>query len=89
MIRAHGDAVEASLAFQGIDLRDVYRRGSGLTLRRLLVLIKALPHDAPLWGSLEAAAEEAVKAKPDELRDRQKSWEARNAARQAREEVAS
>jgi hypothetical protein len=64
-----------------VDLRDLYRRGSGLTLRRLLVLIRALPHDAPLWPELEAAEAEARKAKPDAIRERQAAWEARNQRR--------
>lgn len=80
--------MEASFAFKGIDFRDLYRRGSGLTPRRLLVLIKALPYDAPLWESMRAAEEAAKVAKPDEIRSRQAAWEARNAARRAQEGVA-
>lgn len=52
--------VEASLAYQGIDLRDLYMPGGGIsrmTWRRLHVLIRALPYDAPLWAELRDAAE--------------------------------
>jgi hypothetical protein len=75
--------VEADLAFKGIDLRDLWRRGSGLTYRRLLVLLRAMPDD-PLWRlELRAEVEAAKKPKPDLIRDRQAAWEARN--RRARE----
>lgn len=71
------------MAFRGIDFRDLYRPGSGLTLRRLLVLIRALPGDAPLWAELEAEAEAAKKPKVDEIRERAAAWKARNEARLA------
>lgn len=72
------------MAYQGIDLRDLYRRGSGMTPRRLWVLIRALPADAPLWVELQEAEKNAYKA-PDLLRERQAAFEARNAARLAQE----
>jgi hypothetical protein len=73
------------LAFQGIDSRDLYRRGSGLTLRRLYVLLKALPWDSPLYEALRAEAESAKKPKADEIRERAAAFKARNAARLAKE----
>jgi hypothetical protein len=77
------------LAFQGVDLRDLYRRGSGLTLRRLWVLLRALPWDCPLYEALRAEVEAAKVPKSDEIRERQEAWEARNRARRAIEEAAS
>lgn len=78
------------MAFQGVDLRDLHRRGSGLTLRRLFVLLRGLRWmDAPLWHELEAAREAAKVSKPDEIRDRQAAWKARNDARLTREKEAS
>jgi hypothetical protein len=68
--------VEADLAFQGVDLRDLYRPGSGLTPRRLLVLIRALPRPtafssgALLWHVLEQEATEAQKPKVEKIRER-------------------
>lgn len=83
-LREFGDAVEASLAHLGIDSRDIYRRGSGLSLRRLLVLIKALPADAPLWAAIEAAEERAKVAPAELVRQRQAAFHARNAKAQAK-----
>lgn len=55
LIRDHGPAVEASLAFHQIDLRD-WRLPSGgpgkLTTRRLIALVGHLGVDSPLWASL-------------------------------------
>ena len=53
------------------DLRSLYRRGSGLTLRRLSVLIKYLPPHSPLWPVLEAAEAKAQKPTTDRIRERQ------------------
>jgi hypothetical protein len=75
------------LAYQGIDFRDLYRRGSGMSLRRLMVLLRALPAEAPLWAELEAAAEAAKVAPADEIRERQQAFERRNAARRREEEA--
>jgi hypothetical protein len=48
VLRHHADAVEADLArYYGIDIRD--RFGGTLTLRRLAVLLRYLPHDAALY----------------------------------------
>jgi hypothetical protein len=58
-----------------------------MTLRRLHVLLKALPHDAPLWDALRAAEEDAKKPKADEIREAQARWKARNEARRTREEA--
>ena len=69
MIRDYGDAVEADLAFRGIDLRDLYRSGSGLTPRRLYVLVRALPPEALLWNVMREA-EEQIKPTADQIRDR-------------------
>lgn len=77
------------MAFQGIDFRDLYRPGAGLTLRRLGVLLKALPYDSPLYEQLRREAEAAQVPKADEIRDRQAAWKARNDARLAREGAAS
>lgn len=71
------------MAFRGIDFRDLHRPGSGLTLRRLFVLVKGIPADDPLWVEWRAANAAAQKAKPDLIRDRKAAFEARN--RRARE----
>lgn len=66
------------MAFRGIDFRDLYRRGSGLTPRRLWVLLQAIPGDDPLWVEVREAEAAEQKAKPDLIRDRQAAFEARN-----------
>lgn len=66
------------MAFRGIDLRDLYRKGSGLTPRRLFVLLRGLPADDLVWLDVKAAEEAALRAKPDEIRDRRAAFEARN-----------
>ena len=62
------------MAFQGIDLRDLYRPGFGLSARRAWVLVRHLPHDAPLWAVLDAEEEEELEqpkqAAPEEIRSR-------------------
>jgi hypothetical protein len=63
--------VEADLAFLGVDLRDLYRPGSGLTPRRLLVLIRGLPPTAALWAVLDRAAKLAQIPTVDRIRERQ------------------
>lgn len=67
------------MAFQGIDLRDLWRPSSGLTLRRLGVLIRALPHGSPLHEAVWAEQEAAKVPKPDEIRSRQQAFYERNA----------
>jgi hypothetical protein len=55
-----------------VDLRDLYRPGSGLTLRRLLVMVRALPADATVWAAKAKAEEQAEElAKVAKLRERQ------------------
>jgi len=42
-----------------------------LTLRRLMVLVRALPSDALVWQVREEAERKALKPTPDKIRDRQ------------------
>lgn len=64
-----------------MDLRDLYRRGSGLTLRRLGVLIRNLPSDAALWDEVRGAQERAESdRKVSKLEDRQNSYQRRGGA---------
>lgn len=67
--------MEADFAFRGIDFRDLYRRGSGMTPRRLLVLIKALPPDSLIQRIADA---EVVKAEQEQkvahIRERTEYW---------------
>ena len=72
------------MAYQGIDSRDLYRRGSGMTLRRLGVLINALPPGCPLHLSVLEAQEKAKKPAADLIRQRQAEFERRNAAQRAK-----
>ncbi|HJR89526.1 MAG TPA: hypothetical protein VJ782_05130 [Aeromicrobium sp.] len=58
------------MAYRGIDFRDLWRRGSGLTLRRLMVLLRALPYDAPLWADLQREQEKALRPTPEQIRAR-------------------
>lgn len=62
--------MEADFAFRGLDFRDLYRRGSGMTLRRLMVLVKALPPDSLTHLTL-AAEETKALTSVDRLRERQ------------------
>jgi hypothetical protein len=70
VIRVHADVVEGDLAFRGIDLRDLYRRGSGMTPRRLWVLIRALPEEALTWRAIHAETIQAQKPTIDLIRER-------------------
>lgn len=68
------------MAYQGIDFRDFFAPGGGpsrMTPRRLLVLIKALPADAPLWAEVQAAHEKALKPTPEQIRARARHYEER------------
>jgi len=61
--------------FQGIDLLDLARPGSGLTLRRLALLIRALPANAGVWAVMHAAAEQAEEDRKTALiEERQAYW---------------
>jgi hypothetical protein len=46
-------------------------------MRRLLVLIHALPAESLTWAAITAAAEKAEKATPDRLRERQEHYQQR------------
>jgi hypothetical protein len=46
LLTEHGEAVEADLAFRGVDLRDLWRPGTHLTWRRLKVLVNNLPQES-------------------------------------------
>lgn len=50
-----------------------------MTLRRVLVLIKALPNDSAFWRSVRAAEKKAEIPTGDRIRDRQAHY--RNQAR--------
>lgn len=54
-----------------------------MSLRRLWVLVRALPEDALVRAELAAAEEKAKKPTPDLIRSRQEAFNARNAARAA------
>lgn len=73
------------MAYEGIDLRDLFRPESGLTIRRLIVLIRALPPDAPLRAAIADATEKANRAAPQTIRDRQAEFHRRNEAAKAKE----
>ena len=66
-------------------MRDLWRRGSGMSLRRLWVLVRALPEDALVRLELAEAEEKAAKPTPDLIRARQEAYMARNAARAAQQ----
>lgn len=63
--------------YQGVDadLRNLWRRGSGLTPRRLLVLIRGLRPDALLWLEMDAAQEKAEKPTPEQIRERKAHYD--------------
>lgn len=63
LIHTHGDSVEAALAQVGEDLRDLWRPGLSMTMRRCGVLIRSLPADAALWREL--AAEQTAAAESE------------------------
>lgn len=52
-------------------MRDLYRPGSGMTFRRLWVLVRTLPAEARVWAALRAAEEKALKPTPEKIRERQ------------------
>jgi hypothetical protein len=51
-------------------MRDLWRRGSGMTLRRLMVLIRALPGDGVLWSAVREAEKKALKPTVEQIRAR-------------------
>jgi hypothetical protein len=65
-------------------MRDLWRRGSGLTLRRLGVLVRALPPDAVLWAVIREAEAKAAKPTVEQIRAR-----AAHYAQQREKEAAS
>ena len=67
--------MEGDLAFRGHDLRDLHRRGSGLTLRRLSVLIRSLPYESITWSLVREAEQKALKPTVDKIRERQAHYE--------------
>lgn len=74
--------MEADLAFEGIDLRDLYRPGSGMTLRRLNVLVDWLPPEARVWQAQRAAQEKSQStSKISKLRERQAFYDKQKEAR--------
>jgi hypothetical protein len=68
-----------------VDLRDLARPESGLTLRRLSVLVNGLPFDSQTWRIRVQQYEQAQKATPDRIRSRQAEWKRRNEAARAKE----
>ena len=66
--------MEADLAFKGVDLRDLYRPGVGLTLRRLWVLIQGLPLDSLTWQAIQREHEKALIPTADKIRERQEHY---------------
>ena len=56
-------------------MRDLWRRGSGMTLRRLAVLIFNLPADSATWRSYATEQEKALKPKVEQIRDRQAHYD--------------
>ena len=80
----YGSEVEGDLAFRGVDLRDFFRPGggpSGLSLRRLWVLIGAMPYEAA-WRS--AVRREAGDAKASHLKDRRHYYARKRAEQEGR-----
>jgi len=62
VIRAYAGPVEADLAFQGVDFRDFYRPHggvSGLSMRRMLLLVSALPYESATHSQIRADRESA------------------------------
>jgi hypothetical protein len=61
----------------GADLRDLHRRGSGLTFRRLWVLVRTLPADGWLWSAHRLADEKAKIPTVDQIRARAEHYRSR------------
>lgn len=60
MIRDYGDSVEADFADAGINLSDLFRPGTDMTVRRAWVLVRGLPLHARLWGAADAELKQAA-----------------------------
>lgn len=58
----------------GIDLRDLWRPGSGMTMRRLLVLIWGLPRDSITHQLRVEAEQKALIPTADKIRERQEHY---------------
>lgn len=88
MIRDHGDAVEADLASEyhgpDSDLRNLWRPGSGLTLRRLAVLVFGLSPDSRTWRAYAAEQQKALKPTVEKIRDRQAHYDRQRAKEAAK-----
>ncbi len=56
-------------------MRDLWRHGSGMSLRRLAVLIFALPSDSLTWRAAAVAHEKSLKPKVEKIRDRQAHYD--------------
>jgi hypothetical protein len=80
LIRAHADAVEADfVTHHRTDLRDLFIPGSGLTVRRTLVLLRALPTSSVTKYLLaDAMAKAEEQAKVDRIRARQDYYRTRD-----------
>lgn len=57
----------------GVDLRDWFRPGSGVTVRYLLARLRWVGYDSPLARALREVDEEPVKAKPTTARLRERA----------------
>lgn len=53
------------------------RKDSGLTLRRLAVLVRALPETATIWPIVQAEYERSLKPTPEQIRARQEHYKNR------------
>lgn len=63
LCESHGEAIEADLAFRGVDLDDIYR--GRLTYRRLGVLLRHLPPESAFKTALRNEATVDEDAEPD------------------------
>jgi len=61
----------------GADLRDLHRRGSGMTFRRLWVLLRMLPHEGWLWSAVRQAEEKAKIPTVDQIKARAEHYRSR------------
>ena len=70
-----------SSEYQGVDgdLRNLFRPGSGLTLRRLVTLIRGLSPDSALGLAMAASEVDAQKATADQIKAAEARFRERNA----------